>query len=118
MALAAAMVTTGLPAGTGEPSARDLYKRGRKFEKKGDFASAYLAYSQAAAAAPAHKEYWQRAQALQRKAITAASVMPALTPLPAEPSPQVDEPRLAPATIEELVESRRPQPPIEVQASM
>ena len=56
---------------------RSLQKRGRKYEKKKDYANAYLYYSKAAAADPAKKEYWQRAQALQRRAIEDANVLPA-----------------------------------------
>jgi hypothetical protein len=98
----------------GEPSAKELYNRGRKYEKKGDVTNAYLLYAQAAAADPKRSDYWLRAQALQRRAATAANVMPAGSALAAAPEP-ADDP-LEPPSPEELAEARRPQPPIELTA--
>jgi hypothetical protein len=99
----------------GEPSARDLYKQGRKYEKKGEFARAYLLYSQAAAAEPKRTEYWQRAQALQRRAITQSNVMPAAGDV--TPNESASPPSLPPTTTEEMAEARKPQPPVELQSS-
>jgi general secretion pathway protein D len=97
-----------------EPSARDLYKRGRKYEKKKDYANAYLYYSKAAAADPAKKEYWQRAQALQRRAIEDANVLPAAALEKATDSEPVPEITLPEADPRDIRESRRPQPPAEL----
>jgi general secretion pathway protein D len=116
VALVLALWAGGLPADAGEPSARELFKRGRKYEKKGDFANAYLLYAQAAAADPSRTDYWQRAQALQRKAMVAANVMPLLQAAPttaAQEQPPVELPK---ATVEDLTQARRPQPPIELAA--
>lgn len=99
-----------------EPSARQLFKRGRNFEKKGDFAQAYLLYSQAAAKDPANLKYWQRSQALQTRAAREAKVMPqgdvsaaAVEPDTANGDPEVND--------QEAAEARKPQPPFELKAS-
>jgi hypothetical protein len=47
------------------PSANDLYLRGRRAERAGQMAQAYLLYSQAAAMSPQNKTYWQRSLAVQ-----------------------------------------------------
>lgn len=59
-----------------EPSAADLYKRGRQAEKKGHIALAYLLYAEAAAKDPANHVYWQRSQAVQSRAALEAKVTP------------------------------------------
>ena len=98
-----------------EPSARQLYKDARKYEKKQDFARAYLLYSQAAAKDPLYKDAWGRAQALRRRAATAANVIPVLSGTPyAPPDPALE---LPPATPKEVEEARRPQPPFELKAT-
>jgi general secretion pathway protein D len=105
-------------AGAGGPSSRsakELFKRGRQFEKKGNLAQAYVLYSQAAAANPGKRQYWQRAQALQTKAALEANVMPAgaaSTGAEAEPGPPLPD-----ASPEELNEARKPQPPVELSAA-
>ena len=102
----------------GEPSARDLAKQARKAEKKKEFASAYLFWSQAAAKDPAKREYWQRAQALQRRAATSTNVMPVASTTP--PPPRIlkeDPPPEPPASTEELIEARKPLPPVEIRTS-
>jgi hypothetical protein len=97
-----------------EPSANQLFKRGRQFEKKGNIAQAYLLYAQAAAADPTRREYWLRAEALRTKASMQANVMPvlrstvAVEPDPAPPLPEI--------SAKELEQARRPQPPIELEA--
>ena len=48
-----------------EPNASALYKRGKKAESHGDFANAYLLYSQAVALAPNNKKYWNASQAVR-----------------------------------------------------
>lgn len=97
----------------GDPSARDLFKKGRKFEKAGNVAQAYVLYAQAAAADPARPEYWQRAQALRTKAATDANVMPVAALSAATPPPAATE-TLPSATRKEMEEARRPQPPVEL----
>lgn len=103
-----------VPARADEPSARQLYNRGRQLEKSGNVAHAYLLYSQAAAADPLKREYWQRAQALQRKAVGSANVMPqGGVGAPA----QAAETPLEEATYKDLEEAKKPQPPIEIEGS-
>lgn len=94
----------------GEPSAQNLFKQGRKFEKAGNLAQAYVLYAQAAAADPSRADYWQRAQALRTKAATEANVMPA----PAAAAAAQASESLPPASRAEIDEARRPQPPVEL----
>src|SRR5207237_1074743 len=48
--------------------ASNLYKKGRKAERAGQMAEAYLLYSRAAALAPKKKTYWLRSQAVRTRA--------------------------------------------------
>ena len=96
-----------------EPSAKDLYKKGRKYEKAKDFANAYLMYSQAAAKDPSRTEYWRRAQALQRRAASSANVMPSLGNFPLAPARPDPEPVSA-ADPDEIAQAREPQPPVQL----
>lgn len=98
-----------------EPSAKDLYKRGRKAEKQKDFPSAYLLYSQAAAKDPTKREYWIRAQALRTRAASVSNVMPVFEASAYSGSDEV--PALPIPTAKEIEETRRPQPPFELKAS-
>ena len=98
-----------------EPSARQLYKQGRKLEKQKDFARAYLLYAEAAAKDPSHREYWIRAQALRTRAATASGVMPVFQN---EPNAAGDDaPEVAAATEKEMEDARKPQPPFELKAA-
>jgi len=99
-----------------EPSAKDLYKQGRKAEKRKEFAQAYLQYSQAAAKNPSKREYWIRAQALRTRAATTANVMPIMTGTSGV-TEAPDLPDLPEPTPKEIAEARRPQPPFELKAS-
>jgi hypothetical protein len=98
------------------PSAKELFKQGRAWEKAGNFAQAYLLYSQAAAVDPTNRAYWQRAQALQTKAATQANVMPAGA-FSGDSTLQDAGPPLPAASEKELAEARRPQPPAELEAA-
>jgi general secretion pathway protein D len=100
-----------------EPSAEELYNRGRRFEKNGNVAQAYLLYSQAAAADPANRQYWQRAQALQTRAATQANVMPTSSMSADLALPDDSGPPLPEASEKEREEARRPQPPVELSAA-
>jgi general secretion pathway protein D len=115
-ALLAALSGGALSIGAAEPSASELFKRGRRFEKKGDLAQAYLLYSQAAAVDPSHRQYWLRAEALRTKASIQANVMPALQAAapPAAAEPKAPLPETSP---KEREEARRPQPPVELAAA-
>src|SRR5687767_2743659 len=99
-----------------EPSVGALYKDARKAEKKKEFARAYLLYSEAAAKDPEYKDAWVRAQALRRRAVTAANAVPAISGSPLTPptSLEIDIPAPDP---KDLAEARRPQPPFELAAT-
>lgn len=109
-----------MPLCAAEPSASALYKMGRKYEKRKDYANAYLCYTKAAAKEPSKKEYWLRAQALQRRAIEKANFMPTLTS-----SSSLDSSATASDTAasvpepdpEDLRAASKPQPPVEVMAA-
>src|SRR6186713_1101362 len=77
LALAAALPAQG-------PSANDLYIQGRRAERQGHMAEAYLLYSQAAAMSPKNKTYWQRSIAVRTRAALEAKVAP--------PTSALDEP--------------------------
>ncbi len=62
-----------------QPSANDLYLSGRKAERAGHMAEAYILYSEAAAMAPNNKMYWLRSQAVSTRAALEAKVMPTPT---------------------------------------
>ena len=116
LALAAALPGQG-------PSGNDLYLRGRRAERAGQMAEAYLLYSQAAAMSPQNKTYWQRSQAVRTRAALEAKVAPpadfALADPSAEPAGAPDEspaPPLPLATADDRVEARQLLPPVELQA--
>jgi general secretion pathway protein D len=95
-----------------EPSAWDLYERGRAAEKAGRVAEAYILYSQAAAMEPKNRAYWQRSQALRSRAALQAKAMPAVVPadqveaLPEEPATPLPD-----ATYQDRQDAKRPLPP-------
>jgi general secretion pathway protein D len=100
------------------PSANDLYLRGRRAERAGHMAEAYLLYSQAAAMAPQNKTYWQRSQALQTRAALEAKVTPGASALddPADTTDEDAAPPLPVATPADLKEARKLLPPVELEA--
>src|SRR5450759_3030531 len=112
LALAAALPGQG-------PSGTDLYLRGRRAERAGQMAEAYLLYSQAAAMSPQNKTYWQRSQAVRTRAALEAKVAPPSDFALAEPSAEPDAspaPPLPIATADDRVEARKLLPPVELQA--
>jgi len=104
-----------------EPSASDLYRKGRKAERAGEIVQAYLLYSEAAAKDPSHQEYGVRAQALQIRAALKAHAMPsrdASGKTVLEPPEVLESPGFSTAIAEqELAELRRIKPPPELKAS-
>lgn len=100
----------------GEPSARDLYKKGRKLEKAGNFTEAYLLYAQAAAADPSKREYWLRSQALRTRAAKTAGVLPSGGGWVASADMNA-ETAIPAATAKEIEQARQPQPPFELKGS-
>jgi len=102
--------------------ASKLYREGRKAEKKGQVARAYLLYSEAAALEPNNRLYWSRSLALQSRAALEAKVTPlAVTAdagdsIEAEGTPEPDAPALSAVTAQDLVEAHKPLPPTKLNA--
>src|SRR5436190_8166314 len=102
-------VLAGALAGQG-PSGNDLYLRGRRAERQGHMAEAYLLYSQAAAMSPENKTYWQRSLAVRTRAALEAKVTPPITSAldePNLPSDTAPAPPLPIATPEDIREARK-----------
>jgi general secretion pathway protein D len=98
-----------------DPSAAELYKRGRQAEKKGHIAQAYLLYSEAAAKDPNNHLYWERSQAVRTRAALEAKITPqvladanaeTVDDDPAEANVPPEE-----ATFQDLADARRKLPP-------
>ena len=100
------------------PTAAQLYERGRKAEKIGRMAEAYIAYSEAAAMEPNNQTYWLRSQAVRSRAALQAK------PMPQEPAEQsaydgdgdapdavFDEP-----SAQDRIDARKPLPPTQLAA--
>ena len=104
-----------------EPSASDLYRKGRKAERAGEVVQAYLLYTEAAAKDPSHPEYVVRAQALQIRAALKAHAMPsrdASGNTVLEPPEVIDPPGFSTAIAEkELADLDRMRPPPQLKAS-
>jgi hypothetical protein len=101
-----------------EPSAWELYGRGRDAEKAGHMAEAYLFYAQAAAKDPHNKTYWDRTQAVQTRAAMEAKPEPKIPAvadldkeLGEEPEFHFDKP-----TAEDLAAANEPLPPTQLDA--
>jgi len=106
-----------------EPTAADLYARGRKAERTGHIAEAYVLYSEAAAMSPKNKTYWLRSQALRTRASIEAKVQPPSSADSAVEAATEDaqEPRFehqfAFPTPQDLDDARKPLPPTELLAT-
>jgi len=102
-----------------DPTAIELYARGRQAERAGHIAQAYVLYSQAAAMSPKNKKYWQRSQALRTRASIEAKVEPkpsaVETPSPDVLEPLIEEPFDVP-TPQDRADARKPLPPMELHA--
>jgi hypothetical protein len=102
-----------------DPTAADLYTRGRKAERTGHIAQAYLLYSQAAAMSPGNKTYWLRSQALRTRASIEAKVAPpssGANVAASEPEPAPFEQQFSFPTPKDLADARKPLPPMELRA--
>ncbi|MDR3701970.1 MAG: hypothetical protein P4L56_20140 [Candidatus Sulfopaludibacter sp.] len=103
-----------------EPSARQLYQRGRQAEKAGHMAQAYLLYSEAAALAPKNHLYWLRAQAVQSRAGLEARPTPMTLPPNAEKAYadamalDREPPPVPEASALDIASSQRALPPMEL----
>jgi general secretion pathway protein D len=71
-----------------EPSAWELFERGRDAEKAGHIAQAYIFYAEAAAMDPKNRTYWQHSQAIRTRASLEGLVMPEATTAAADPVPE------------------------------
>ena len=98
--------------------ASNLYKQGRKAERSGEMALAYLLYSRAAALAPNKNVYWLRSQAVRTRAALQSKV--ATPAAPADEGSEADEAEAEtpePITSVDLREARKPLPPAELKAA-
>ncbi len=112
------LVLAGALAGQG-PSGNDLYLRGRRAERAGHMAEAYLLYSQAAAMSPQNKTYWLRSQAVRTRAALEAKVTPSVSALDDAGDTTDDTPPVPPlpeATAADRIEVRKLLPPVELEA--
>ncbi len=110
-----------------EPTAKDLFRKGRKAERAGEIVQAYILYSEAAAKAPSNAEYRTRADALQIRAALKAHAMPSidkgghaiLEPTDVNPSTEPKPPTGFSTNIteEDMDELRRLKPPPSLNAS-
>jgi type II secretory pathway component HofQ len=106
--------------------ASKLYHEGRKAEKAGQVARAYLLYSEAAALEPNNHVYWARSLALQTRAAIEAKVTPQVAAVEAgatsaelaagDAAPEPDAPALPAPTAQDLAEARKPLPPTQLSA--
>ena len=97
-----------------QPSAYDLYQKGRDAEKAGRLTEAYLAYAQAAALEPENRMYWRRSRALRLRALLEAVKPPSQ---PAYPPLSDDAPQPIPeATPQDRLDARQPLPPTQLNA--
>ncbi len=90
------MLVTPLLGGGKEASR--LYAEARRAERSGQIVSAYLLYSQAAAADPQNRKYWARSQALRTRAAIEAKTMPRSLSSPPLSEPEVP----STASVEEM----------------
>ncbi|MEX2263064.1 MAG: type II and III secretion system protein [Bryobacteraceae bacterium] len=90
-------------------AASKRFRAGRKAEKSGDVARAYLLYSQAAALDPENRKYWQRSQAVRTRAALQLKLKPPAAPLPPG---ELTEEEFQTITETDLAEARAPRPPI------
>jgi general secretion pathway protein D len=101
-----------------EPSAWELYEKGRDAEKAGHMAEAYLAYAQAAAKDPRNKTYWERTQAVQSRAALESRPQPKI-PTIADLDKELNEPpdfHFDQPSAEDLAAANEPLPPTELAA--
>jgi general secretion pathway protein D len=99
--------------------AGNLFKQGKKAERAGRFAQAYILYSEAAVLEPAKSLYWLRAQALQSRAALESKATPKpAAGEPAEPDVVVPpEEYFESPTAKDWAEARKPLPPSELKAT-
>jgi general secretion pathway protein D len=117
--LTALLALVALPCAQAD-EASNYYKQGRKAERQGKMAEAYLLYSKAAALAPKKKIYWLRSQAVRTRAASQAKFeLPPSSDVTSDTAAAIpgDEEESDPVTERDLREARRPLPPTELKAS-
>jgi hypothetical protein len=107
-------LAAALPAGA--DSASDLFRQARKAEQSGEFARAYLLYSQAAVKDPLNPVYWAKSQAVRTRGVLQAKAVPRAGPAVPEPpgDPADGDNLLGEISAAEIEEARRPLPPWEL----
>ena len=104
------------------PTAEQLYEKGRKAEKAGHMAEAYILYSEAVALEPSNQTYWFRSQAVRSRAALEAKVMPKAADADADSGDDAGGDDLAPEavfqapTAQDRIDARKPLPPTELNA--
>jgi general secretion pathway protein D len=101
-----------------DPSAWELYEKGRAAEKAGHMAEAYLMYAEAAAKEPRNKTYWERTQAVQSRAAMQSRPEPKI-PAIADLAKELSEPPdlyFDKPSAEDLAAANEPLPPTQLDA--
>jgi general secretion pathway protein D len=112
------LLSAGLLAQDLEPSAWELYEKGREAEKAGHMSEAYLMYAEASAKDPHNKTYWQRTQAVQSRAAFEAKPQPNISAI-ADLDKELAEPvdfHVEQPTPEDLAAANEPLPPSQLDA--
>lgn len=100
------------------PTAAQLYEKGRRAEKSGRMAEAYIMYSEAAAMEPKNQTYWLRSQAVRSRAALEAKPMPQEAAEQAAYDGPGDalEAVIEPPTAQDRIDAAKPLPPTELNA--
>jgi len=119
------LLVLALATGAWASEASKLYKEGRKAEKAGQVARAFLLYSEAAALEPGNHTYWSRSLALQTRAGLESKAMPQVLTADAgdssagspgvDAAPEPDEALPTPTALD-LAEAHKPLPPAKLNA--
>ncbi|MBV9744751.1 MAG: hypothetical protein JO099_13400, partial [Acidobacteriia bacterium] len=111
----AALCLAGAGVCAEEPTAAQLFAQGRRAEKAGHMAEAYLLYTQAAAKDPKNQDYWLRSQAVRPQA--SLETAPNTLPTPDHPEGLLPAPlHFESITARDLADARKPLPPTELKA--
>jgi type II secretory pathway component GspD/PulD (secretin) len=97
--------------------ASDLFRKGQKFEKAGNYTQAYLLYTEAATLEPANARYQSKAAALQVRAAKNAKIDLPSSSATLDPDPAPSEPKpedFSSITAFELSKARQAQPPAQL----
>lgn len=112
-----ALLVAALPARSllGADEAAKLYEAGRKAERAGHIAQAYLLFSQAAALEPDNQFYWIKAQAMQARAALESPPKPPASEAPATKSSPAAPSAFDRLTAKDRAAERDLRPPVELQ---